>query len=294
MLKEIDLIENKNVREKFMARVEILDRVKELNTLADTDFMTTRQVAEFYEVTQTVVRMANNNHKQELRGDGVKHYTYKDIQKLANRKDILQLGISPNGSLLFPKRAVLRVGMLLRDSEVAKEVRTMLLNVYHDVQEEKPEIIENINKEYDDEIELHSKLGQAIMKGDMDNVILVTTKINEIKNRRLKETEEKLAKSEEEKKHIITNSTTIQETRQVIRRIINIIATKYYGNNFPLTWNEMHKKVKYKLGINIKNRGGQGSLLSKYTEEELKEVEKIVKSWGSKLGINLTEAVELA
>lgn len=30
---------------------------------------------------------------------------------------------------LFPKRAILRVGMLLRDSEVAKEVRTQLLNI---------------------------------------------------------------------------------------------------------------------------------------------------------------------
>lgn len=36
----------------------------------------------------------------------------------------------PNrGIRCFSKRAVLRFGMLLRDSEVAKEVRTQLLNI---------------------------------------------------------------------------------------------------------------------------------------------------------------------
>jgi len=35
------------------------------------------------------------------------------------------------GILLFPRRAILRVGMLLRDSEVAKQVRTYLLDAEH-------------------------------------------------------------------------------------------------------------------------------------------------------------------
>lgn len=30
---------------------------------------------------------------------------------------------------MFPKRAILRVGMLLRDSNIAQEVRTQLLNI---------------------------------------------------------------------------------------------------------------------------------------------------------------------
>ena len=306
MIKEKDLIENKDVRESLITRVEVLDRVKELNTLADTDYMTTRQVAEFYEVDMNVVQQIWSSNRGEIDSDGVVTINYNDLgtylgtetismaKRMRGKAIVAGEPFSYSKNTLFPKRAVLRIGMLLRDSEVAKEVRTMLLNMYYDVQKDNSEIIEKINKEYDDEMELHSELGHAIMVGDMDKVIIVTTKINEIKNRRIREAEEKLAKSEEEKAEIITNSTTIQETRQVIRRIVNMIAHRKYGNNFSLAWNELHKKVNYTLDINVKNRGGSGSLIDKYTPEELKEVEKIVKSWGSKVGIDVVKALELA
>ena len=308
MIKEKDLIEDKDVRESLITRVEVLDRVKELNTLADTDYMTTRQVAEFYEVGVEAIDSIARRHNEELTSDGYElkrkneiiailniqneHLTSVTGKTIVDAPD-LTLHIPNRGLRLFPKRAVLRVGMVLSESEVAEEVRTMLLNMYYDVQKDNSEIIEKINKEYDNEMELHSELGHAIMVGDMDKVIIVTTKINEIKNRRIREAEEKLAKSEEEKAEIITNSTTIQETRQVIRRIVNMIAHKKYGNNFSLAWNELHKKANYQLGINVKSRGGSGSLIDKYTPEELKEVEKMVKSWGSKLGIDVVEAIEL-
>lgn len=58
---------------------------------------------------------------------------------------------SNKGILLFTRRAILRVGMLLRDSEVAKEVRTYLLNVEHDTQEKMPEIIDDITEEINEE-----------------------------------------------------------------------------------------------------------------------------------------------
>ena len=49
------------------------------------------------------------------------------------------------GLKVFPQRAIPRIGMLLRDSDVAKEVRTQLLNIEekasgetktHDIDEE--------------------------------------------------------------------------------------------------------------------------------------------------------------
>ena len=50
-------------------------------------------------------------------------YFKADGQKFANRSN-----------LLFPKRAILNVGMLLRDSAVAKEVRNRLLDIVHDAE----------------------------------------------------------------------------------------------------------------------------------------------------------------
>ena len=52
-----------------------------------------------------------------------------------------------------------------------------------------------------------------------------------------------------------------------------------------MTWNEFYKLVNYKLNINIKNRNGKG--LSKFSDDEIKEMEIIAKSWCSELGINI-------
>lgn len=78
--------------------------------------------------------------------DGYTVYTSKEIKSFYSDNKSLQkiesyrgyfiinfenenvrLGNGKTG--LFPKRAILRIGMLLRDSEVAKEVRTQLLNI---------------------------------------------------------------------------------------------------------------------------------------------------------------------
>lgn len=46
------------------------------------------------------------------------------------------LSVPNGGVLLFSKRAVLRIGMLLQGSEVAQEVRTQLLNIFDQSTEE--------------------------------------------------------------------------------------------------------------------------------------------------------------
>ena len=143
MIKEKDLIESKDVRESLIARVEVLDRVKELNTLADTDYMTTRQVAEFYEVGVEAINSIARRHDEELTSDGYELRRKSEIIEILNIQNEhltsvtgktiveapdLTIHIPNRGLRLFPKRAALRVGMVLSESEVAKEVRTMLLN----------------------------------------------------------------------------------------------------------------------------------------------------------------------
>jgi len=66
-----------------------------------------------------------------LQNDGVELYKYSEIVEKVNRQNvgILQFGVSYRGSYLFPKRAILRTGMLLKKSEIAEEVRTQLLNI---------------------------------------------------------------------------------------------------------------------------------------------------------------------
>ena len=53
------------------------------------------------------------------------------VENTENRHDV-GIKIPPRGLTLIPKRGLLRIGMLLRDSEVAKEVRSRLLDIVHD------------------------------------------------------------------------------------------------------------------------------------------------------------------
>lgn len=99
-------------------------------------------VADFYEVDTKIIQQTYKRNQAEIDADGAFVTTSKDIrQKLQNEVIVKK----PNDYTLFvrlesgedtpiyPKttyfspRAVLRIGMLLRDSEVAKEVRTQLL-----------------------------------------------------------------------------------------------------------------------------------------------------------------------
>ena len=94
--------------------------------------------------------MLYKRNKAEVDADGVQKHTSRTIQDTLKRipQDLgivkTQSGIDikiskdiyvsiPNcGVTCFSQRAVLRIGMLLRDSKIAKEVRTQLLNTFEE------------------------------------------------------------------------------------------------------------------------------------------------------------------
>ncbi|PEK10541.1 hypothetical protein CN683_26725 [Bacillus toyonensis] len=135
----IEVIDNKIERDKLVERVEVLDKVKQLFLLPELEMATTQQVADFYGINKRVIDNLVLKNKDEITGDGYKIVNGKDlavilkrVAKIENMKGYVfidgnKVGYGSNG--LFPKRAILRIGMLLRDSEVAKEVRTRLLNI---------------------------------------------------------------------------------------------------------------------------------------------------------------------
>ncbi|MGY2612946.1 MULTISPECIES: hypothetical protein [Bacillus] len=135
----IDVIDNQMERDKLVERVEVLDKVKQLFLLPELEMATTQQVADFYGVNKKVIDNLVLKNKDEITGDGYKVIDGKDLVNLLKRSTKIEnmkgyvlidgnkVGYGSNG--FFPKRAILRVGMLLRDSDVAKEVRTQLLNV---------------------------------------------------------------------------------------------------------------------------------------------------------------------
>jgi hypothetical protein len=107
--------------------VDVLNKVGVLATLPDDIHCTTEMVATFYEVDREAVRQVVTRNRDELDDDG-----YRVVTRTAFESDIASLSnLDPKVRTvaLFPRRAVLRIGMLLRDSEIARRVRDYLLAV---------------------------------------------------------------------------------------------------------------------------------------------------------------------
>jgi hypothetical protein len=213
------------------------------------------------------------------------NYQGKSIVNINNRDIIL-----PNrGMKLFPKRAILRIGMLLRDSEIAKEIRTRLLDIVQDTEKVNPEIIHNVVSEISEEKQLMLDRVEAEMNGDYNKVSIVNAKLFALKNKRIKELEDI-------NKNITTHSLTIIESRAVINRIVRNIAMKEYKSMFGQAWGELYSKMNYILHINIKGRTKKKgkSYLDTLTDKETFEVEKIVRNWAVEIGLNLDELLKIA
>lgn len=147
-----ELLEKKDLRDGMVDKISVLNKVKGLLLLPNTEYATTEQVAGYYKVGKEAVSSLVHDNREEIESDGYKVVKGKEIVKSyvisfkdftsdrANYKFILQdgkvLSVGGKGISLFPKRAILRVGMLLRDSEVAKEIRTQLLNLEEKTTEE--------------------------------------------------------------------------------------------------------------------------------------------------------------
>lgn len=196
MLKEIQIAEQKDLREQYIGRTEVLEKVKELMLIPEMECMTIRQVAEYYEVDTHTLQMCYECNKNEVDLDGVVSKTpvdFKEILKVTscafknleqkNGKLIVQiddkttLEIPNRGIRVFSKRAILRIGMLLRDSEIAKEVRTQLLNTVEVATDEQK------TKAIDEEQELLNAIGRAYATGDTLEILNATSALNQFKNR---------------------------------------------------------------------------------------------------------------
>lgn len=264
-MKETQFIDDRLLRDKNVGRFEILEKVKKVLLIPNTDFMTVNQLADYYSthyeddredniVTPDGIRKLYSLHSDELDSDGVCIKSYKDFLignefTLENLKGKVKLihssGMSlevPNrGIRVFPRRAILRVGMLLRDSDVAKEVRSQLLNI-----EEKTS---NEVKAYDinEEQSLMLAVGMDVASGDANAVAVATTNLIAFKNRHI----EKLKNDNKALAEGILEWKDRNKLNAGIRKLAAVT-----GIHFSKMWNELYKNLQYKYGICLKQRGG--------------------------------------
>lgn len=127
-LTESKTFRDEGVREARSKQTEelVLKRVKALMFAVwkDIGWMTTEQVAEFYEVSDKTVRASFGRHREEFLSDGAVILSGKELRDASY---ILQLASRASQVTIYTPAAVLRMGMILRDSEVARAVRDTII-----------------------------------------------------------------------------------------------------------------------------------------------------------------------
>lgn len=132
---EVALLESRTLRGEQMGRVDVLDKVKSLVMLPDGIHVRTEGVARYFEVSTEVVKKVTQRHRTEVEENGLTLLRGAELRVF--HRDMLSLwkGEGWEGYpqavtqlTLYTRRTVLNIAMLLRDSDIARCVRTYLLD----------------------------------------------------------------------------------------------------------------------------------------------------------------------
>ena len=269
-----NIISDRNIRDKCVSHYEVLERVKELFLLPDTDLMSINQVAEYYEVSPQWIKDLYTQNKNEIDSDGTKmikrnHYDGSLLKTTSvEKKQTSVTYIFDNGQIVtinnrglkaFSRRAVLRIGMLLQQSDVARRVRDALLDI-----EEKASPEVKI-KDIEEEQNLMMEVGRAVASGDANAVAIASTNLIAFKNRHI----EKLENDNKRLAGEILEWSDRNRLNAGVRKLASVT-----GIHFSKIWNELYKNLQYKYRIYLKQRG-RTPYIQWIDEGEWKEVLKV-------------------
>lgn len=254
-MNELQFIDDRTLRDSRISHYEVLERVKNLLLIPGTEFATVKQVAEFYEVDENTIKLVCARHNDELILDGMELKSYKYFLKLPDvtlktekgkstytYSDGTEIVIPNRGLKVFPRRAILRIGMLLRDSVVAKEVRTQLLNIEEKTSKEVK------TEDIDEEQRLINNVGKAFASGNINDLLKATTEYNAFQNRHI-------TKLKADNKALAGDILEWKDRNKLnagVRKLASVRSI-YFGN----VWNELYKNLQYKYGICLKQRGNK-------------------------------------
>ncbi|MDH6215020.1 restriction endonuclease [Streptomyces pseudovenezuelae] len=126
MIDESVLLESRTLRGSVLERTDVLDRVKALSLLPDGMHVTTAMVATYFGVGLEAVKSLVKDHRAELEANGYRLLTGEELRSF---KALSGIPSRTRSLALFSRRAVLNLAMLLRYSEVARQVRVYLLDM---------------------------------------------------------------------------------------------------------------------------------------------------------------------
>lgn len=294
-----NLIDDKSLRDKLSSRIDVLDKTKNILVgIPTTTGFTIQQVADFYEVTTNAIRLIATKHKKELYEDGMRTVNSSKIKDtLRNVNSTLRIENVANGSfsvdgvkinagrnLIFTRRSILRIGMLLRDSEIAKEIRTQLLNIEEKVEE--PVKVQDINEEQ----KLALELGQALISGSFEKLRDASLHYNAFTNRHIQQLEETNQSLDTENKILAEEVLTWADRDKLNKgiRTLSLTTKIHYGKMY----NELYRELSYKHHINLKNRGDKTPYIQYIKESEWKQVMSTFTAMCRKYGTTVEKMIK--
>ena len=154
------------------------------------------------------------------------------------------------------------------------------------------EILKGLRKGELQIVDKKQQLQLAILNGDEMTRVLALKEYEDVLTAPLLDEIDKIGAEkqqvEQELDMIVTSSTTIEDSKELIKLHIQKIASIEYYGNFSKCWSDFYKHLNHKLGINIKARKKKdNSWLNTLNEYELREAELMVKSWAKELDIDV-------
>ena len=274
----IDFTTDKEQRDHYVSRTEVLDKVKNLLLIPGSNGATIQMIADFYEVDLGTAKKCYQRNKDEINSDGSILQKMLEFQKGQNvpfeksqRYAIFHFmnGVSvyvPNrGVRIFSKRAILRFGMLLRDSSVAKEVRHQLLNCM--------EVIEPVQIEQatSDEFQLQMNLANAFYNGSTTEMLSAAKAIFDCQNAHIQAL--KLENKALAKEILEWDNRTVF-TKAV--RILSGMMQTTYGKLYNLIYNELLYKHHINLQLRRAHNDYIGNNVDYIREDEWKIVHSVI------------------
>lgn len=276
-MKETQFIDDRTLRDNSVNHYEVLEKVKDLLLISGTDYAVLSQVADYYEVGLEAIASLVKDNREELLEDGLINATGVETKEIlgkfskdfANQRGYFTCdGIKFNhrNNLLFTRRSILRVGMLLRDSVIAKEVRTQLLNIEGKTSDDVK--IQDITEEQS----LMLAVGMAFASGDLNAFATASTNLVAFKNRHIEQLQADNEKLENDNMALAGDILEWSDRKKMsagIRRLKTFTTLTYAD-----LWNELYRNLQYKYGISLKQRG-KSPFIQHVKESEWDKVIKV-------------------
>ena len=135
-------VESETIRNETLNNVsyDFLDKLKVIPYLTEDMVITLDQTATYYDVSVDAIRTIVKRNRNEFENDGMTVLSGMDLKDFIIKicevqSDPHKISTKTRSLTLITKRSLLRIGMLLTNSDLATKIRNYLLNI-----EEKTEI----------------------------------------------------------------------------------------------------------------------------------------------------------